>query len=121
MNNDEKKYQDIPKTFFKPIEEVKEQQSELLKNYEQANNNNNNNQTTELEKEVRALEYKLRHQRKSLSYLQVFIIVIIINILWIIGVSVIIVPKYEKYVKESNEIKQNYDDLKSKVDAIVGE
>lgn len=119
MNNDEKKYQDIPKTFFKPIEEVKEQQSELLKNYEQANNNNN--QTIELEKEVRALEYKLRHQRKSLSYLQVFIIVIIINVLWIIGVSVIIVPKYEKYVKESNEIKQNYDDLKSKVDAIVGE
>ena len=120
MNNDEKKYQDIPKTFFKPIEEVKEQQSELLKNYEQANNNNNK-EPTELEKEVRALEYKLRHQSKSLSYLQVFIIVIIINVLWIIGVSVFIVPKYEKYVKESNEIKQNYDDLKSKVDAIVGE
>ena len=119
MNNDEKKYQDIPKIFFKPIEEVKEQQSELLKNYEQANNNTR--ETTELEKEVRALEYKLRHQRKSLSYFQVFIIVIIINILWIIGVSVIIVPKYEKYVKESNEIKQNYDDLKSKVDAIVCE
>ncbi len=119
MNSDEKKYQDIPKTFFKPIEEVKEQQSELLKNYEQANNNTKEN--SELEKEVRALEYKLRHQSKSLSYLQVFIIVIIINVLWIIGVSVFIVPKYEKYVKESNEIKQNYDDLKSKVDAIVGE
>ena len=119
MNSDEKKYQDIPKTFFKPIEEVKVQQSELLKNYEQANNNTKEN--SELEKEVRALEYKLRHQSKSLSYLQVFIIVIIINVLWIIGVSVFIVPKYEKYVKESNEIKQNYDDLKSKVDAIVGE
>ena len=119
MNNDEKKYQDIPKTFFKPIEEVKEQQTELLKNYEQASNNINQN--TELEKEVRALEYKLRHQSKSLSYFQVFIIVLIINALWIIGVSVFIVPKYEKYVKESNEIKQNYDDLKSKVDAIVGE
>ena len=56
-----------------------------------------------------------------MSYLGVLIVVVIVNLVWFLGVKFIIVPKYEKYVKDNQEIKENYDNLKRKVDAIVGE
>ena len=51
----------------------------------------------------------------------VLLLIVVVNVCWFLGVRFLIVPKYEKYVEQSDEIKANYDDLKSKVDAIVGE
>lgn len=122
MNNDqnEKKYQDIPTSFFKPIKEVKEQQEELIANYNKENNINPDN-TALLEREIESLKKALKRKQQGMSYLGVLIVVVIVNLVWFLGVKFIIVPKYEKYVKDNQEIKENYDNLKRKVDAIVGE
>ncbi len=122
MNNDqnEKKYQDIPTSFFKPIKEVKEQQEELIANYNKENNINTDN-TALLEREIESLKKALKRKQQGMSYLGVLIVVVIVNLVWFLGVKFIIVPKYEKYVKDNQEIKENYDNLKRKVDAIVGE
>ena len=122
MNNDqnEKKYQDIPTSFFKPIKEVKEQQEELIANYNKENNINTDN-TALLEREIESLKKALKRKRQGMSYLGVLIVVVVVNLVWFLGVKFIIVPKYEKYVKDNQEIKENYDNLKRKVDAIVGE
>ena len=122
MNNDqnEKKYQDIPTSFFKPIKEVKEQQEELIANYNKENNINTDN-TALLEREIESLKKALKRKQQGMSYLGVLIVVVVVNLVWFLGVKFIIVPKYEKYVKDNQEIKENYDNLKRKVDAIVGE
>ena len=122
MNNDqnEKKYQDIPTSFFKPIKEVKEQQEELIANYNKENNINTDN-TALLEREIDSLKKALKRKQQGMSYLGVLIVVVVVNLVWFLGVKFIIVPKYEKYVKDNQEIKENYDNLKRKVDAIVGE
>ena len=122
MNNDqnEKKYQDIPTSFFKPIKEVKEQQEELIANYNKENNINTDN-TALLEREIESLKKALKRKQQGMSYLGVLIVVVVVNLVWFLGVKFIIVPKYEKYVKDNQEIKENYDNLKHKVDAIVGE
>lgn len=122
MNNDqnEKKYQDIPTSFFKPIKEVKEQQEELIANYNKENNINPDN-TALLEREIESLKKALKRKQQGMSYLGVLIVVVVVNLVWFLGVKFIIVPKYEKYVKDNQEIKENYDNLKRKVDAIVGE
>ncbi len=122
MNNDqnEKKYQDIPTPFFKPIKEVKEQQEELITNYNKENNINTDNMAL-LEREIESLKKTLKRKQQGMSYLGVLIVVVVVNLVWFLGVKFIIVPKYEKYVKDNQEIKENYDNLKRKVDAIVGE
>ena len=122
MNNDqnEKKYQDIPTSFFKPIKEVKEQQEELIANYNKENNINTDN-TALLERKIESLKKALKRKQQGMSYLGVLIVVVVVNLVWFLGVKFIIVPKYEKYVKDNQEIKENYDNLKRKVDAIVGE
>ena len=122
MNNDqnEKKYQDIPTSFFKPIKEVKEQQEELIANYNKENNINTDN-TALLEREIESLKKALKRKQQGMSYLGVLIVVVVVNLVWFLGVKFVIVPKYEKYVKDNQEIKENYDNLKRKVDAIVGE
>ena len=46
---------------------------------------------------------------------------ILINIIWFLGVRLVIITKYEKFTKVSDDIKKDYEDLKRKVNAIVGE
>ena len=71
--------------------------------------------------EVRALEKKLNQKKYSMPLLGVLVIVILVNVAWFLGVQLLIVPKYEEYVSQSEEIWENYNVLKSRVDAIVGE
>ena len=118
---DEKKYQDIPTTFFRPIEEVQNQQEELIKNYEATKNKEMNEPAIDYSSEVRALEKKLNQKKYSMPLLGVLVIVILVNVAWFLGVQFLIVPKYEEYVSQSEEIWENYNVLKSRVDAIVGE
>lgn len=118
---DEKKYQDIPTTFFRPIEEVQSQQEELIKNYEATKNKEMNEPEIDYSSEVRALEKKLNQKKYSMPLLGVLVIVILVNVAWLLGVQLLIVPKYEEYVSQSEEIWENYNVLKSRVDAIVGE
>ena len=118
---DEKKYQDIPTTFFRPIEEVQSQQEELIKNYEATKNKEMNEPAIDYSNEVRALEKKLNQKKYSMPLLGVLVIVILVNVAWFLGVQLLIVPKYEEYVSQSEEIWENYNVLKSRVDAIVGE
>ena len=121
MVHDEKKYQDIPTTFFRPIEEVQNQQEELIKNYEATKNKEMNEPAIDYSSEVRALEKKLNQKKYSMPLLGVLVIVILVNVAWFLGVQLLIVPKYEEYVNQSEEIWENYNVLKSRVDAIVGE
>lgn len=118
---DEKKYQDIPTTFFRPIEEVQNQQEELIKNYEATKNKEMNEPAIDYSSEVRALEKKLNQKKYSMPLLGVLVIVILVNVAWFLGVQLLIAPKYEEYVSQSEEIWENYNVLKSRVDAIVGE
>lgn len=119
---DEKtKYQDIPTTFFKPIEEVQSQHEELIKNYEAIKNKEMNKSVIDYSSEVRALEKKLNQKKYSMPLLGVLLIIILVNVAWFLGVQFFIVPKYEEYVSQSEEIWENYNVLKSRVDAIVGE
>ena len=120
-DTDEKKYQDIPTTFFRPIEEVQNQQEELIKNYEATKNKEMNEPEIDYSSEVRALEKKLNQKKYSMPLLGVLVIVILVNVVWFLGVQLLIVPKYEEYVSQSEEIWENYNVLKSRVDAIVGE
>lgn len=118
---DEKKYQDIPTTFFRPIKEVQNQQEELIKNYEATKNKEMNEPTIDYSSEVRTLEKKLNQKKYSMPLLGVLVIVVLVNVAWFLGVKFLIVPKYEEYVSQSEEIWENYNVLKSRVDAIVGE
>ena len=120
-STDEKRYQDIPTTFFRPIEEVQSQQEELIKNYEATKKKEMQEPTIDYSNEVRALEKKLNQKKYSMPLLGVLLLVILVNIVWFLGVKFLIVPKYEKYVSQSEEIWENYNVLKSRVDAIVGE
>jgi len=107
---------DIPTTFFRPIQEVHDQQTELLNQY----HGNENNSVPDLSSEVRKLEKKLESKKHSMSFISVLFLVLIINLCWLCSLHFLIIPKYDKYVKQSEEIKTNYDTLKRKVDAIVG-
>lgn len=120
LNMNENKSQDIPKTFFKPIEEVQESQQELLENY-QEKNELVVEQKTERQDNASILEKKLQKKNMYFSPFAVLIVVILINGAWVLSLKFLILPKYDNYIKQSEEIKTNYDTLKSKVDAIVGE
>lgn len=115
-NQDNSNIKDIPTTFFRPIQEVHNQQTELLNQY----HGNENNSVPDLSEEVRILEKKLKSKKNSMSFVSVLFLVILINLCWICSLHFLIIPKYDKYVKQSDEIKENYDILKRRVDAIVG-
>ena len=121
LSFDESNIQDIPQTFFKPIEQVQNQQQELIQNYNESQGNVARASVPDLSEEVEDLERRLAKKKFMMPISLVVLIVIIINVMWFLGVEFLIKPKYEEYVKVSDEIKENYDELKRKVDAIIGE
>lgn len=112
---------DLPTAFFKPIEEVQKEQTELIENYNKKEEEVLEKNVPDLRDEVRALEKKLNAKKFYIAPMYVLVLVVCINILWFLGVQFLIVPKYENYIKESKEIKENYDYLKRTIDAIVGD
>ena len=116
----QKNIKDIPKTFFRPIEEVQERQEEIMNNYE-SQKSVQEERVPDLSGEVRRLEKKLNQKKLMMPFSLVLVIVILINIIWFLGVRFVIVPKYEKFTKVSDDLKKDYEDLKRKVNAIVGE
>ena len=115
------KMTDIPTTSFRPIEEIKEEQGKILKSYEEQQHKKSDVTIPDLSGDVRKLEHELVKKKNMVSIPVVLLLIVVVNVCWFLGVRFLIVPKYEKYVEQSDEIKANYDDLKSKVDAIVGE
>ena len=115
------KMTDIPTTSFRPIEEIKEEQENILKSYEEQQHKKSDVTIPDLSGDVRKLEHELAKKKNMVSIPVVLLLIVVVNVCWFLGVRFLIVPKYEKYVEQSDEIKANYDDLKSKVDAIVGE
>ena len=116
----QKNIKDIPKTFFRPIEEVQERQEEIMNNYE-SQKSVQEERVPDLSGEVRRLEKKLNQKKLMMPFSLVLVIVILINIIWFLGVRFVIVPKYEEFTKVSDDLKKDYEDLKRKVNAIVGE
>lgn len=115
------KSEDIPTAFFKPIVEVQAHQNEMLENYKkQQEEKEVKSDIPDLSNEVRMLEKKLAKTKFSMPLIYVLLIVIVVNLCWFFAVKFLIVPKYEDYVKQNAEIKENYDTLKRKVEAIVG-
>lgn len=114
----QKNIKDIPRTFFRPIEEVQEKQEQIINNYEPPVQKE---RVPDLSDEVSRLEKKLNQKRLMMPFSLVLMIVILINIIWFLGVRFVIVPKYEEFTKVSDDLKKDYEDLKRKVNAIVGE
>ena len=114
----QKNIKDIPRTFFRPIEEVQEKQEQIINNYEPPVQKE---RVPDLSDEVSRLEKKLNQKRLMMPFSLVLVIVILINIIWFLGVRFVIVPKYEEFTKVSDDLKKDYEDLKRKVNAIVGE
>lgn len=116
---------DIPTSFFKPITEVQNQQDDLVDRYQNEVEKNNPvmnfNKSPDLSGKVNKLEKQLEKKKFMMSPALVLVIVIVINLAWFLSLKLIILPKYDSYVKQSDEISQNYATLKSRVDAIVGE
>lgn len=111
---------DLPKSKFRSILEINKQQEEMLNAYNKEHNNSDI-KIPDLSNDVRILEKKLAAKKNSVSIKIVVLIIIIINVLWILGLKFLILPKYEDCVKQNNEIKENYEELKSKVNVLVGE
>ena len=114
----QKNIKDIPRTFFRPIEEVQEKQEQIINSYEPPVQKE---RVPDLSDEVSRLEKKLNQKRLMMPFSLVLVIVILINIIWFLGVRFVIVPKYEEFTKVSDDLKKDYEDLKRKVNAIVGE
>lgn len=112
---------DLPTSKFKSILDVEKQQEEMLNDYERQHVKKEDVKIPDLSNDVRILEQKLKAKQHSVSIYLVVILVIVINLAWFLGVKFLIVPKYEEYVKQNEEIKADYEELKSQVDAIVGE
>ena len=112
---------DLPTSKFKSILDVEKQQEEMLNAYERQHVKEEDVKIPDLSNDVRILEQKLKAKQHSVSIYLVVILVIGINLAWFLGVKFLIVPKYEEYVKQNEEIKADYEELKSQVDAIVGE
>ena len=112
---------DLPTSKFKSILDVEKQQEEMLNAYERQHVKKEDVKIPDLSNDVRILEQKLKAKQHSVSIYLVVILVIGINLAWFLGVKFLIVPKYEEYVKQNEEIKADYEELKSQVDAIVGE
>ena len=112
---------DLPTSKFKSILDVEKQQEEMLNAYERQHVKEEDVKIPDLSNDVRILEQKLKAKQHSVPIYLVVILVIVINLAWFLGVKFLIVPKYEEYVKQNEEIKADYEELKSQVDAIVGE
>ena len=112
---------DLPTSKFKSILDVEKQQEEMLNDYERQHVKKEDVKIPDLSNDVRILEQKLKAKQHSVPIYLVVILVIGINLAWFLGVKFLIVPKYEEYVKQNEEIKADYEELKSQVDAIVGE
>ena len=112
---------DLPTSKFKSILDVEKQQEEMLNDYERQHVKKEDVKIPDLSNDVRILEQKLKAKQHSVSIYLVVILVIGINLAWFLGVKFLIVPKYEEYVKQNEEIKADYEELKSQLDAIVGE
>ena len=112
---------DLPTSKFKSILDVEKQQEEMLNDYERQHVKKDDVKIPDLSNDVRILEQKLKAKQHSVPIYLVVILVIVINLAWFLGVKFLIVPKYEEYVKQNEEIKADYEELKSQVDAIVGE
>ena len=112
---------DLPTSKFKSILDVEKQQEEMLNDYERQHVKKEDVKIPDLSNDVRILEQKLKAKQHSVPIYLVVILVIVINLAWFLGVKFLIVPKYEEYVKQNEEIKSDYEELKSQVDAIVGE
>ena len=111
----------LPTSKFKSILDVEKQQEEMLNDYERQHVKKEDVKIPDLSNDVRILEQKLKAKQHSVPIYLVVILVIGINLAWFLGVKFLIVPKYEEYVKQNEEIKADYEELKSQVDAIVGE
>ena len=112
---------DLPTSKFKSILDVEKQQEEMLNDYERQHVKKEDVKIPDLSNDVRILEQKLKAKQHSVPIYLVVILVIVINLAWFLSVKFLIVPKYEEYVKQNEEIKADYEELKSQVDAIVGE
>ena len=112
---------DLPTSKIKSILDVEKQQEEMLNDYERQHVKKEDVKIPDLSNDVRILEQKLKAKQHSVPIYLVVILVIVINLAWFLGVKFLIVPKYEEYVKQNEEIKADYEELKSQVDAIVGE
>lgn len=112
---------DLPTSKFKSILDVEKQQEEMLNAYERQHVKEEDVKIPDLSNDVRILEQKLKAKQHSVPIYLVVILVIGINLAWFLGVKFLIVPKYEEYVKQNEEIKADYEELKSQVDAIAGE
>ena len=112
---------DLPTSKFKSILDVEKQQEEMLNDCERQHVKKEDVKIPDLSNDVRILEQKLKAKQHSVPIYLVVILVIVINLAWFLGVKFLIVPKYEEYVKQNEEIKADYEELKSQVDAIVGE
>ena len=111
---------DLPASKFKSILDVEKQQEEILNAYEREHVKVEDIKIPDLSNDVRILEQKLKAKQNSIPISIVVLIVIGVNLAWFLGVRFLIVPKYEEYVKQNEEIKASYEELKSQVDAIVG-
>ena len=100
---------------------MQERQEEIINNYETSKAPVQEESVPDLSDEVRRLEKKLNEKKMMIPFSLVLVIVILINIIWFLGVRFVIVPKYEEYTKVSDDLKKDYEDLKRKVNAIVGE
>lgn len=85
------------------------------------NRNLSDNRIYELQKENEELKKKLKDRQVAMALPAVFLIILIINVGWLLGVKLIIYPKFEESVKLNETMKNEYTNLKSKVNAIVGE
>lgn len=88
-------------------------------NFNWQNTTNNNNY--ELQKENNELKKKLKDRSMAISIPAVLILVILINLGWFLGVKLIIYPKFEESLELNESMKEEYQSLKRKVNAIVGE
>lgn len=88
-------------------------------NFNWQNTTNNNNY--ELQKENNELKKKLKDRSMAISIPAVLILIILINLGWFLGVKLIIYPKFEESLELNESMKEEYQSLKRKVNAIVGE
>ena len=97
---------DLPTSKFKSILDVEKQQEEMLNDYERQHVKKEDVKIPDLSNDVRILEQKLKAKQHSVPIYLVVILVIVINLAWFLGVKFLIVPKYEEYVKQNEEINE---------------
>ena len=101
--------QDIPKTFFRPIAEIQEEQNDFVTNYEQSHPTSDMN-IPDLSNDVRILEQKLAKKKNAISLKLVVLIVLVINLIWFLAVQFLILPKCENCIQPSSDIHEEIGD-----------